>query len=405
MKQPLQSRLIIQDARRKNLSAVALLDPSPKQITIRKASIGGLKNKENMNSNDTQRKQKSSQNTNTEDIRKQISQLIKKTAQSQRTKLKKIDIGCQEQIEINDQKEGIFDEITLRLLYQKELEYKIHPQFFEHQSHISPLMRSILYDWISEVCKEFTLKRETFHLCIHNLDRYMSKISISKSELQLCGLASLLIACKIEEIYPPKVNDFSSASNYGFTEQQILDKEQDILSELKWMINPPTLYLWSSWYLSQWDIYYPQTNLQMKQPTQSSYTLFRHFMTFLDCAILDIKLYQFTNREIVSSLLYLVLLKQYCGCTYQRIVENKIQEKDILDFQRIYKPFIEIVFGFQFTQLSKCIRYLTKYLILDIVVDQPGTTKVVAEKELVEVYEYFLSIQTHNPAGLQFIRK
>lgn len=44
-------------------------------------------------------------------------------------------------------------------------------------------MRSILYDWISEVCKEFTLKRETFHLCIHNLDRYMSKIHISKSEL------------------------------------------------------------------------------------------------------------------------------------------------------------------------------------------------------------------------------
>jgi cyclin E len=59
-------------------------------------------------------------------------------------------------------------------------------------------MRSILYDWISEVCKEFTLKRETFHLCVHNLDRYMSKIQIAKSELQLLGLASLYIACKIE---------------------------------------------------------------------------------------------------------------------------------------------------------------------------------------------------------------
>jgi len=47
-------------------------------------------------------------------------------------------------------------------------------------------------------------------------------------------------------------------------------------------------------------------------------------MTFLDCAILDIKMYQFSNREVVASILYLVLLKQYSGSTYSRIVENKL---------------------------------------------------------------------------------
>ncbi|CAD8145454.1 unnamed protein product [Paramecium pentaurelia] len=404
MKQPLQSRLIIQDSRRKNLSAIGFIDPSPKQITIRKASIGAFKNKENININEIQ-KHKTPQNATTEDIRKQISQLIKRTTQQQRTKLKKIDIVCDEQIEINNNQDSIFDEFTLRLLYQKELEYKIHPSFFDHQTNITPIMRSILFDWISEVCKEFTLKRETFHLCVHNLDRYMSKIQISKQELQLLGLASLSIACKIEEIYPPKINDFSQASNYSFTEQQIIEKEQHILTQLKWLINPPTLYLWSSWYLSQWDIYYPQPKLQIKQPTQASYTLFRHYMTLLDCVILDIKLYQFTNREIVASLLYLVLLKQFSGSTYQRIVENKLQEREILDFQHIYKPFIELVFGFQFTQLTRCIKYLTKFLTLDIIIDQHGQFKVTAEKELEEAYEYFLSIQTHNPANLQFIRK
>lgn len=44
-------------------------------------------------------------------------------------------------------------------------------------------MRAILYDWISEVCKEFALKRETYYLAMHNLDRYMEKVRISKSEL------------------------------------------------------------------------------------------------------------------------------------------------------------------------------------------------------------------------------
>lgn len=64
MKQPLQNRLIIQDVRRKNLSAVALLDPSPKHITIRKASIGGLKNKENINLNQDPQKYKTSLTNN-----------------------------------------------------------------------------------------------------------------------------------------------------------------------------------------------------------------------------------------------------------------------------------------------------------------------------------------------------
>lgn len=34
-------------------------------------------------------------------------------------------------------------------------------------------LRAILVDWIMEVCKEFTLKRETFHLAVHNMDRYI----------------------------------------------------------------------------------------------------------------------------------------------------------------------------------------------------------------------------------------
>jgi G1/S-specific cyclin-E1 len=87
-------------------------------------------------------------------------------------------------------------------------------------------MRAVLLDWLVEVCKEFTLKRETLHLAIHNFDRFMVRHeNIARNELQLYGIASLYIACKIEEIYPPKVSDFSQASNYGFSNHQILKAE------------------------------------------------------------------------------------------------------------------------------------------------------------------------------------
>lgn len=35
-------------------------------------------------------------------------------------------------------------------------------------------MRSILVDWVMEVCMEFLMKRETFHIAVNIIDRYMS---------------------------------------------------------------------------------------------------------------------------------------------------------------------------------------------------------------------------------------
>lgn len=34
-------------------------------------------------------------------------------------------------------------------------------------------MRSILLDWAMEVCMEYLMKRETFHLAINYIDRYL----------------------------------------------------------------------------------------------------------------------------------------------------------------------------------------------------------------------------------------
>ena len=44
-------------------------------------------------------------------------------------------------------------------------------------------MREILFDWMMEVCHEFTLKRETFYISITLVDMYLSKVSVEKSKL------------------------------------------------------------------------------------------------------------------------------------------------------------------------------------------------------------------------------
>ena len=56
-------------------------------------------------------------------------------------------------------------------------------------SSLSPKMRTILLDWLIEVCEVYRLHRETFYLAADFFDRYMSSTNdIPKTKLQLIGM-------------------------------------------------------------------------------------------------------------------------------------------------------------------------------------------------------------------------
>ena len=53
---------------------------------------------------------------------------------------------------------------------------------------LSSKMRTILLDWLIEVCEVYRLHRETFYLAADFFDRYMSKTdNVPKTKLQLIG--------------------------------------------------------------------------------------------------------------------------------------------------------------------------------------------------------------------------
>ena len=69
-------------------------------------------------------------------------------------------------------------------------------------------MRSILIDWIIDVHAKFKLEPNTLFMATNIIDRFLSKEKIARKQLQLAGVAAMLIACKFEEIYAPEVRDF-----------------------------------------------------------------------------------------------------------------------------------------------------------------------------------------------------
>lgn len=104
-------------------------------------------------------------------------------------------------------------------------------KIFADRSTYLPRMRAILLDWIMEVCEVYRLRRTTYYLTIDYIDRYLTlKPSVLKTQLQLLGVTCLFIASKLEEIYPPKLSEFSYVCDGACTEVDILSCEILLLS-------------------------------------------------------------------------------------------------------------------------------------------------------------------------------
>jgi cyclin E len=82
-------------------------------------------------------------------------------------------------------------------------------------------MREILIDWMMEVCEEFMIKRDTLYISVDYIDRYLclAEYEVPKNELQLIGVSALFLACKVEEVFIPRIMDFAMATDGGYTAQ------------------------------------------------------------------------------------------------------------------------------------------------------------------------------------------
>ncbi|MES1902721.1 MAG: Cyclin-A2 [Paramarteilia canceri] len=115
------------------------------------------------------------------------------------------------------------------------------PFFMTRQKDINASMRYKLVDWLMDVVDDLKMTRETLFLTISLIDRFLSKMAVVRGKLQLVGTASLLIASKFEEIYPPEVKVFSFITENSYSEKEVLEMESLILKTLGFQICVPNL--------------------------------------------------------------------------------------------------------------------------------------------------------------------
>lgn len=102
--------------------------------------------------------------------------------------------------------------------------------------------REILVDWMIKVAKSYSLHDATIFLGVQIMDRYCQHQPIIKTQYQLVGITSLLLASKYEDVVALTVNDavYLIAKQYG--PERVMAMEVEILTALEFRISYPTTY-------------------------------------------------------------------------------------------------------------------------------------------------------------------
>ena len=125
-------------------------------------------------------------------------------------------------------------------LKQREEVFAVRENYLEG-SGITSKMRSLLIDWMVSVHQQFELCQETLFLSINLLDRYLQLqvLNTPRTKLQLVGVTALLLACKVEEIYLPSIEDFVYSTNNAYSDAEVKDMELKMMTVLEFNLNAP----------------------------------------------------------------------------------------------------------------------------------------------------------------------
>lgn len=108
-----------------------------------------------------------------------------------------------------------------------------------HQVELSPRHRTLVVDWMAEVCVKFKLTSETLFMAVQLLDRYLALKTVPRDTIQLVGIATMMIGAKYEEIHTPHISDWVWISADTYSVEDALKMEKVVLLALEFNLTVP----------------------------------------------------------------------------------------------------------------------------------------------------------------------
>ncbi|KAI3468453.1 hypothetical protein Pfo_025116 [Paulownia fortunei] len=126
-----------------------------------------------------------------------------------------------------------------------EVEKRPRTDYMEKvQKHINPRTRAHCVDWLVYAAEQLGYVRETLHLAVNYLDRYLSGNQVDQNQLRFLGLTCMMIASKYEEVREPHFDfdGYFCLTKSMFSRKEFIQMEHSILSYLKYDVTIPTTW-------------------------------------------------------------------------------------------------------------------------------------------------------------------
>jgi len=142
-----------------------------------------------------------------------------------------------------------FDDRTIVMRTMRKLESSVYkrPRAQIMPDMYSGLWRRQIVEWMYVLIKHCKLKHEATAAAVYYLDAAVmcssSSLVNSPRDYQLCAMTALYLALKVFDSPSMRVVKLSSLVSLGndeFTEDDIIQKEHDLVRALGWRLNPPT---------------------------------------------------------------------------------------------------------------------------------------------------------------------
>merc|ERR1712154_333538 len=118
---------------------------------------------------------------------------------------------------------------------------EIKDYFDEVQTQLKPHMRKIVTDWMLEVCEDQQCQPQVFFLAVSYLDRFLSSLSITKTQFQLLASVCILLASKFSQVVPITTEQLVIYTDNSISKQELKHWEMEVLNVLQWELSTSTV--------------------------------------------------------------------------------------------------------------------------------------------------------------------
>ena len=270
-----------------------------------------------------------------------------------------------------------FDE---NFFLEKEINelHKLKTNYLNYQPDLSIKKRFILLDWIMEVSSQLHFKRKTYYSCVNLIDLYFSKCIVNTNQIQLVGVACLLISAKNEENIIPQLSIFTMVCENYYSKSEIINQELTILKTLKWKIQYTNLSDLGNMLTVKWDSIInslnKDTNNKDKFPVFRNDPVYKnllldHFFQFLDYISLDYFFNFLHEKYICISVIYIIIGVAKKVFSYENAFEffnniNPQNNENFRIFQHFFFNFSKKYYKISMIEILDVLKYVCLFSVI-----------------------------------------